>query len=176
VSAIVSRSSKDDPQGQNAAHASLSQIHLSKNRTHTNRQQCKPRNTQAKPRSSTGDAKASRQPRWPPADEPGYTDTVRTRQHPRLGKTHMSQFGSLPDAIAGSPAGEVTLSPDRNRLSDRVTSTRAHGCTEAQVLGPARQDGPLDSRGEACWLWFDPIRPSMTLRVRGHPPAFLVNL
>jgi hypothetical protein len=103
VSAIVSQSpSQRIRKSQIAAHASLSQIHLSKNNIHTNKTAKPAQNTRPNPAKSSGDAKASRQPRWPPADEPGYTDHAPTRQPPEAGKTHMSQFGSLPDAATGA--------------------------------------------------------------------------
>ena len=104
MSAIVSQSpSQRIRKSKIAAHASLSQIHLSKNNIHTDKTAKPAQNTRPNPAKSSGDAKASRQPRWPPADEPGYTDHTPTRQPPEAGKTHMSQFGSLPDAATGAP-------------------------------------------------------------------------
>ena len=103
MSAIVSQSpSQRIRKSKIAAHASLSQIHLSKNNIHTNKTAKPAQNTRPNPAKSSGDAKASRQPRWPPADEPGYTDHAPTRQPPESGKTHMSQFGSLSDAATGA--------------------------------------------------------------------------
>ena len=104
MSAIVSRSPlQESARTKRRPRFSFSDS-LVKEQKHHATDRKTPGQNRTHPSNRAGDAKASRQPRWPPADEQGYTDRFRPRQHPRYEKTHGRRFGSLLDGGVPEPA------------------------------------------------------------------------